>query len=381
MTKIINNEAPPKILMKNNVLVQAKYNLSLVENRVFLLLLYKLQKTPNGVLSCEITHDEFKEIIKKTKDRSIGSIEDILSGLRRKPIYFIKEKNNGDVSWGEYGFINGFEYDVKSKIFHIESSEKIYSLIQNYLESGYTPNNLAVLFGLGNYYAQRLYDLLRLWSGTKSVITYSVDELKMYLSLEGKYGDYNTFKRRVILPAIKALVDIGCFEIDFKENKVGRKVDSIDFIVKDLDKRKYFTKEDVVTKIPGEVIEEVAVTAEGVIDNKEETIFKPKFSAANEIINESKECDFEPFVPDETLFTKGTLRSFKIDFKGIDFKNKYMEKAFNDSVMVVLDRDDVETIKATSYKFFKGTLDNKIVEYKIEEKEDIEHQKNIEMFW
>ncbi|MGL5749509.1 MAG: replication initiation protein, partial [Paraclostridium sp.] len=227
MTKIINNEAPPKILMKNNVLVQAKYNLSLVENRVFLLLLYKLQKTPNGVLSCEITHDEFKEIIKKTKDRSIVSIEDILSGLRRKPIYFIKEKNNGDVSWGEYGFINGFEYDVKSKTFHIESSEKIYSLIQNYLESGYTPNNLAVLFGLGNYYAQRLYDLLRLWSGTKSVITYSVDELKMYLSLEGKYGDYNTFKRRVILPAIKALVDIGCFEIDIKENKVGRKVDSI----------------------------------------------------------------------------------------------------------------------------------------------------------
>ncbi|WP_330409788.1 replication initiation protein [Romboutsia maritimum] len=132
------------------------------------------------------------------------------------------------------------------------------------MESGYTPNNLAVLFGLGNYYAQRLYDLLRLWSGTKSIITYSVDELKMYLSLEGKYGDYNTFKRRVILPAIKALVGIGCFEIDIKENKVGRKVDSIDFIVKDLDKRKYFTKDDTTKAIPSEVIEEVAVT----LDNK-----------------------------------------------------------------------------------------------------------------
>lgn len=382
MTKIINNEVPPKILMKNNVLVQAKYNLSLVENRIFLLLLYKLQKTPNGVLSCEITHDEFKEIIKKTKDRSIGSIEDILSGLRRKPIYFIKEKNNGDVSWGEYGFINGFEYDVKSKTFHIESSEKIYSLIQNYLENGYTPNNLAVLFGLGNYYAQRLYDLLRLWSGTKSIITYSVDELKMYLSLEGKYGDYNTFKRRVILPAIKALVDIGCFEIDFKENKVGRKVDSIDFIVKDLDKRKYFTKDDTVAEIPSKVIEEVAVTTDNsIIYDKEKPAFKPKFSAVGQNIQEQNECDFEPFVPDETLFTKGTLRSFKLDFKGIDFKNKYMEKAFNDAVMVTLDRDDVETIKATSYKFFKGTLDNKIVEYKIEEKDDIEHQKNIETFW
>lgn len=362
MIKKINNESAPKILMKNNVLVQAKYNLSLVENRVFLLLLYKLQKTPNGVLSCEITHDEFKQIIKKSKDRTIGSIEEILSGLRRKPIYFIKEKNNGDISWGEYGFINGFEYDVKSKTFHIESSEKIYSLIQNYLENGYTPNNLAVLFGLGNYYAQRLYDLLRLWSGTKSVITYSIDELKMYLSLEGKYEDYNTFKRRVIIPAIKALVDIGCFEIDFKENKVGRKVDSIDFIVKDLDKRKYFTK-DIVAEVAA--LEKVAISVDDDVSDK----------------TKEKVVVSEVFVPDEEVFTKGTLRSFKKDFRGIDFKNKYMEKAFDDAVMITLDRDDVDTIKATSYKFFKGTLDNKIAEYKIEEKEDIEHQRNIEMFW
>lgn len=371
MIKNINSELPPKILMKNNVLVQAKYNLSLVENRVFLLLLYKLQKTPNGVFSCEITHDEFKEIIKKSKDRTIGSIEEILSELRRKPIYFIKEKNNGDISWGEYGFINGFEYDVNYKTFHIESSEKIYSLIQNYLENGYTPNNLAVLFGIGNYYAQRLYDLLRLWSGTKSVITYSIDELKMYLSLEGKYGDYNTFKRRVILPAIKALVDIGCFEIDFKENKVGRKVDSIDFIVKDLDKRKYFTKdapEDV------KVLEEVAISIDYNTDIVEDIV-----NVDNKV--DVKEVVSEVFIPDEEVFTKGTLRSFKKDFKGIDFRNEYMERAFDDAVMITLDRDDVESIKAGSYRFFKSTLDNKVVEYRLEEQEDLNHKKEMDMNW
>ncbi|MCU9809283.1 replication initiation protein [Paraclostridium sp. AKS46] len=35
----------PKILMKNNVLIQSKYSLTLNENRIFLLILYKLQKT------------------------------------------------------------------------------------------------------------------------------------------------------------------------------------------------------------------------------------------------------------------------------------------------------------------------------------------------
>ena len=58
-----------------------------------------------------------------------------------------------------------------------------------------------------------------------------------------------------------------------------------------------------------------------------------------------------------------------------------MNRAFEDAVMITLDKDDVETIKATSYKFFKGTLDNKIVEYKIEEQEDIKHQKEMDLNW
>ncbi|MGL5694007.1 MAG: hypothetical protein ACRCXA_08010 [Peptostreptococcaceae bacterium] len=164
---------------------------------------------------------------------------------------------------------------------------------------------------------------MRVWSGTKQTINYTVEEIKMYLMLEESYPQYANLKRRVILPAIKELNETGYFEIDIKENKVGRKIEYIDFIVNDL----------------------------------------------------------EVFVPDETLFTKGTLRSFKKDFKETDFKNKYMEKAFDDAVMVTLDRDDVENIKATSYKFFKSTLDNKIDEYKLEEEKDIEHKKNLDMYW
>ncbi|EPZ61791.1 initiator Replication family protein [[Clostridium] sordellii ATCC 9714] len=53
-----------KILMKNNILVKARYNLSLVENRIFLFMLYKLQRESKGVLKCEISHKEFKDIVK-----------------------------------------------------------------------------------------------------------------------------------------------------------------------------------------------------------------------------------------------------------------------------------------------------------------------------
>ncbi|GIM32183.1 replication initiation protein [Paraclostridium bifermentans] len=372
-----------RILMKNNMLVKARYSLSLIENRVFLSMLYKLQKKSDGVLTCSISHSEFKDIIKFKQKNTVKGVLEVLEDLRKKPIYFKEEKKNkkGNL-WGAYGFINGYEYDDELGIFNIEASEKIHNLLKEYLKMGYTPVNVQIWLSLNNSYAQRFYDLLRLWSGTKDTINYKLDEIKELLMLEDKYSKYNDFKRRVILPAIKELNETGYFEIDIKENKVGRKVDSIDFYIKDLDKRKYFTKDEIIKEIPGIELEEVAITYdENDCENKEEIILNDKVIIEPEIISDTKENKMEIFIPDESIFTKGTLRRVKMDFKDIDFKNKYMEKAFEDAVMITLDKDDVETIKATSYKFFKGTLDNKIVEYKLEEKEDLDHKREMDMFW
>lgn len=372
-----------RILMKNNMLVKARYSLSLIENRVFLSMLYKLQKKSDGVLTCSISHSEFKDIIKFKQKNTVKGILEVLEDLRKKPIYFKEEKKNkkGNL-WGAYGFINGYEYDDELGIFNIEASEKIHNLLKEYLKMGYTPVNVQIWLSLNNSYSQRFYDLLRLWSGTKDTINYKLDEIKELLMLEDKYSKYNDFKRRVILPAIKELNETGYFEIDIKENKVGRKVDSIDFYIKDLDKRKYFTKDEIIKEIPGMGLEEVAITSdENDFENKEEIILNDNVIIEPEIISDIKENKVEIFIPDESIFTKGTLRRVKMDFKDIDFKNKYMEKAFEDAVMITLDKDDVETIKATSYKFFKGTLDNKIVEYKLEEKEDLDHKREMDMFW
>ncbi|WP_270942604.1 replication initiation protein [Romboutsia lituseburensis] len=372
-----------RVLMKNNMLVKARYSLSLVENRIFLSMLYKLQKRSDGILTCSISHSEFKDIIKFKQKNTVKGILDVLEDLRKKPIYFREEKKNkkGNL-WGAYGFINGYEYDDELGIFNIEASEKIYKLLKEYLKMGYTPVNVQIWLSLNNSYAQRFYDLLRLWSGTKDTVNYKIEEIKELLMLDDKYSKYNDFKRRVILPAIKELNETGYFEIDFKENKVGRKVESIDFIVKDLDKRKYFAKDDAAKEIPNPTLEDIKLISNEVVSEKQEIISLDQIDIVE--LNKTKDVKSEKtdiFVPDEMVFTKGTLRRFKMNFKDIDFKNEYMNRAFEDAVMITLDRDDVETIKATSYSFFKGTLDNKITEYKKEEQEDIKHKAEMDMLW
>ena len=364
----LNERENPKILMKNNVLIQSKYSLTLNENRIFLLILYKLQKNYDGSMHCDIQYDEFKEIIKRTNDRTVKKISKYLEGLMNKSIFFIEKKKNDKLIWGQYNFISGYQFDEETQVFRVESPKKIYTLLDQYLKTGYTPANLALLFSLKNYNAQRLYDLIRVWSGTKQIINYKVDDIKMYLMLEDSYPQYSNFKRRVILPAIKELNETGFFEIYIKENKSGKKVESIDFYVKDLDKRKYFYRDDQIDK-PIESNDKHLNSHE--YSEEDSSILAPQQSVLNN----------QFFVPDETIFTKGTLRSFKMDFKNIDFKNPYMKKAFDEAVMITLDKDDVDTVKAISYKFFKGTLDNKILEYKKEYQEDIKHNEELDLYW
>ncbi|MGL5506583.1 MAG: replication initiation protein, partial [Paraclostridium sp.] len=263
-------------------------------------------------------------------------------------------------------------YNNKTDKFTIVADARIHKLLHRYLEDGYTPINLEIWLSLKNRYSQRLYDLLRAWTGTKTTVTYSIEKLRSLMMLENKYKQYPDFRKRVIIPAIDELNSTGYFEISYNENKKGRNIESIDFVVKDLDKRKYFTK-GVEEEIP--LFKEVAVSMDDDRSHKVENVVKVNKETC------IKEAVKEIFIPDEEVFTKGTLRSFKKDFRDIDFRNEYMERAFDDAVMITLDRDDVESIKASSYKFFKSTLDNKVIEYKKEEQEDLNHKKDMDTNW
>lgn len=364
-----------KILMKHKDLVNAKYEAKLIHNKIFVYLLYAFQKnTDKDKLIHEVSREELLTLVHKQNDRTIKGLKNILSDLRQKELFLVDERDDGSFDYITAGFIDKFSYNDKSDIFTIYADADVHRLLHRYLKDGYTPINLKIWFELKNSYSQRFYDLLRAWSGTKNIINYKLEYIRKVLLLENKYKVYSDFKKRVLLPAIKELNSTGYFEIEFKEVRKGRSIDSIDFIVKDLDKRKYFDKEGSIKEVIGHGKNGNNRILEQIKEEKGMNIQKGK----NETLKiENKEL----YIPDETVFTKGTLRSFRMNFNNIDFKNEYMKRAFNDSVMITLDRDDVEIIKATSYKFFKGTLDNKILEYKLEEKEDIAHKKEMDMFW
>ncbi|HBF7094790.1 TPA: replication initiation protein [Clostridioides difficile] len=235
MTKIKAQKT--NVLMKSNKFIMAKYDLQTIENRLFVKLLYEFQKNKN--LQITIPIEEIRELMKSPNYTTPQSISKIFTKLRTGTIYI----RNGS-KWGECSFIYFWEYDEETEEFTVRTSEILLDLIENYIQVGYTPINLQIFFSLRSSYAQRFYDLLRLWTMTKNAITYKIDVLKELLMIEDKYDKYNNFKRKVIVPAVEELNSTNYFDIEFIENKKGRKVDSITFIVKDFDDRRYFPKKE-----------------------------------------------------------------------------------------------------------------------------------------
>lgn len=371
-----------EILLQPNNLVKSRYNFTTIENKLFYRILFKAQKQNKNKdgYNATLSIDEIKEIIRFKNDTTQDSIDNILAIYQQSILQFDYVDEKGQLKTFNGGLTGPAIYNHSTREYEITLHEVLYNHITDFVrlqKDGYTPLNLDVLFKFKGAYTQRFYTLMRLWSREQSEVdvSFTLDEIRSYLKLnEDVYPQYKHFKHNIIKRALKEINEKGNMKVDIKQEiRKGRKVDEIVFSVLDYEPRKYFDKSHITPSIE--------CKKNGNNDTLKQLNDVKHTNTSDTKIETLKIENKELYVPDETVFTKGTLRSFKLDFENIDFRNKYMKNAFDDSVMITLDRDDVEKIKATSYKFFKGTLDNKIAEYKLEEQKDLEHKREMDMNW
>lgn len=369
-----------KVLHKNNTLVRGKYDLKTVEFKIYSFVLHEMQKHDSeriinkneDSIKIKMYSDDFLEIFKNDKQYiKRNRLENIFESLRVKKVkYYVMNDNTNVFDWSVFGFISRYDYLSEDKSFILKIERTIYDMVKNYPE-GYTPLNLKLLLTLDGKYTFRFYELLRLWTGTKSKINYSIDELKEFLALENKkaYETYANFKNKVIFPAIKELNETGKFKIDYKEVKNGRKVSSIDFIVEDLEPRRYFSEKsnETDTKKSLECIDMPKIVEDDFDYSQNPLPIKP-------IKNLYEEIDMD-------MLKVQVQKLFKKDFCNIDFSLEHNQEAFDYAVGFATEKDDVEIVGMKQYSYFKKTLN--ILLEKAEKKELEIFMNNIEndLFW
>ena len=232
-----------QVLLKNNELIKAKYDLTAVENKLLNLVLYEIQRNPKGLIatikSCEIK--------KLTKNKTLHSSKEIKTILNRLADNSISQVNNN--GWTYTSIVAGYTYKKNLDEFEIALSPIFLKLLASYKEKGFSSLSLTKYAELSIPTAQRIYELLRVYTvnqyNKKNIkgkinITYSVKELREYLLLENSYDRLYDFKKRVIEPGIKEINKKNLMEItSIVYNKVGKEIESITFEVKDLEPAMY----------------------------------------------------------------------------------------------------------------------------------------------
>lgn len=369
-----------QIIYKNNLLIKSSYNLNLVENRFYLTILFNMQKSEKGNYICSISKNDFLNLIKNSTQKRKKEIENILTNISDRYIEILEYKENNKTAEYKFHIINGFKYVEDTDSYTIELSTVLYDLIISYMDGGYTPLNLGILLGLNNYYAQRFYEMMRLWSGTKTKINYTIDYLRECLQLENKYPNFFDFNKRVIEPSIKALNDSECFNISYKERKVGRKVVSIDFIVEDLETRTYFQEESeicndkfAITKL-SDIEKEEAIKDNRTYSNVKEEPFMIKS-------DEIYENNFSYNTLDLESITKQVKKIFIKDFKNVNFYIERNSECFDYAVGFATEKDDVEFVGMKQYSYFKKTLTILLEKAEKNEVDDFLNNLDNKMFW
>lgn len=348
MNDIIENENCIELLMQSRQLVHTSYEVTAIQNRIFYYCLLTAQKERNGELSCVVKLEDIKRLIPNKNQRTLENIKKTIQILKQTSLEFEK-RDDGDRIECDYNLISGSEYNPNKEIFKIVLADRLYRHLIDY--TVYAPLNLEILTKFKSFYAQRLYELLRLWSRTDVLISknFKIDQLRFILGVENKYPNYKNFKQRVLNQAVKEINQVGNMKVDIEEIKNGRKVDEIKFIIYDYEKKVYFKNNVAIPTLKNEELEN-----DESIEIAEENIVSVDYK-------EKEITDF--YIPNKKLFTTKTLNNFKNDFKDYDFKDKVYKKLLQEAILVALEKDDEEKIKVKSYNYFKKTLENKINEY------------------
>ncbi|MCQ4699108.1 replication initiation protein [Paeniclostridium sordellii] len=339
MSEIIVNDSCIDLLMQSKQLVHTSYEVTAIQNRIFYYCLLTAQKEKNGELSCTVKLEDIKKLIPNKNQRTLANIKKTIQILKQTSLEFEK-REDGDTIECDYNLIAGSEYNVNKETFKIKLADRLYRHLIDY--TVYAPLNLEILTKFKSFYAQRLYELLRLWSRTDTPIikSFKIEQLRFVLGVENKYPAYKNFKQRVLNQAVKEINQVGNMKVDIEEVKSGRRVDEIKFMIFDYEKKVYFKKNVQSSIVSNDNLKEIK-----------------EIKSVNK--NEKEEIkDF--YIPNKKLFTAKTLDNFKKDFSNYDFKDSTYKKLLQEAILVALEKDDEEKIKVKSYNYFKKTLENKI---------------------
>jgi plasmid replication initiation protein len=244
---------PPELMNKSiiqsNRVSEARYDFSLIQQKVFVWIMYHLQERiqevidgkhveqlsifaePSATVAIEMPlnliarHEQYNAVREALKQLATIAIE--LADHQHKKTRFtglFAEINIDTEKQRTRNITVIIRRDVAKALVAIDKRE------DGRLKM-YTKYRLQVAIISRNKYTYRIYVMLNSWR-ERGYWIITLEEFRSLFQLGDKlYPNYNDLKKRLIMPAIKELDEIGDFSFTIHEETDGRKVKKLKFVI------------------------------------------------------------------------------------------------------------------------------------------------------
>lgn len=226
------NKDDQKIIVRSNELIEARYKLTIEEQRLVLLLSSTIRSDDEDFKDYEIRVSDFVAMFGLEKRKAIyKAVEEAARELAGKKIDLSRGGKKIYASWLSY-----VEYVEGSGVVKLRFDKSLKPYLLQ-LNENFTKYNLQHVMQFKSSYSIRLYELLKMeaWKAKNGQFekTFELADYRDKIGIEKKaYPIFADFKKRVIEPTTREVsdqTDLHIFETRYI--KTGRKITGVCFVV------------------------------------------------------------------------------------------------------------------------------------------------------
>lgn len=228
------------LIVKDNALINASYNLELLEQRLILLAIAQARRT-NQELSAtsqiKISISDYMNAY-SVEGRSVyENIKKACKSLFERQFTYHETQKKG-VRVATSRWVSEIAYNNETTTVDIIFAPSVVPLV-TLLERHFTSYNLEQVAGLTSKYAIRLYEIIIAWRSQNKTPVISVGELRNRLGvMPDEYQKMEVLKRKVIDFSIKQINEKTDIKVSYKQHKNGRVITAFEFEFETKEKKK-----------------------------------------------------------------------------------------------------------------------------------------------
>ena len=225
-----------QLIVKDNALINASYNLDTVEQRLILLAILQAREEKIGIdanTRLRIHASEYMQRFDVNKHAAYKALKTAVANLfGRQFSYYTIDQKTGKQKKVISRWVQNIAYIDDAATLEIAFTMDVIPLITR-LEKQFTSYQLKQVTQLTGKYAIRLYELLIAWREVGKTPIFQIQDFRSKLGLESNdYPRIDTFKRRVLESAIQQINQHTDITVKVEQHKEGRSISGFSFSFK-----------------------------------------------------------------------------------------------------------------------------------------------------